>query len=648
MTQPSLELEVLIIGFGFSSVPLIRELERTGTDFRVVSAGELSVWDRLEERGRLDFDLVSSYLTSFYSFDLVQDFETDFYPTAQQFFAMHKRWREQHRRHLIRDEVLRIDNFETHSLVHTASGQLLRARNVVVATGYQRKVLSHLLDTDYSVTGQTILFDMIGDSVNLMISKLIAGGNRIIIRCGGFNPRDKVVPIGDRAFTLDQLEYHNLRYVSHELYSSFYEASFTPDNPALLGSQFPAIVRDNRKAGAAASPHSGSVAIKYWPVDAYSASFGHRLEEAIEEGYLLNDIALWIHTGRVVVVPRETPVDLEARVVHHDGLEIPFDHRFSGDAEQPRLPPILIDGTTPYTYRYRDNFMGVLPKDLQRIHCLGLTRPYTGGLANIAEMQSLLVHKLIVNEAFRQRITGNLEERIAAYNRHYYGEAPPTGHDHLVYYGFYTDDVARLVGIDHRPEDCRTLADLLFYYAFPNNALKYRLKGEYAVEGVAQLIDRIHTNFDHFVLPYAFVIRAGLREPEQRRAWINSPWRVFFNDMRHKDRYLPFLDTYLAAYRRVHGLEEPAPAGADPKDLAWQTLVERTSRIRDTVAARIETPEAFTYGEELNQEIGDLLGRMRREATGEAGPLDGLDPARRELLEAMFAPPEHDLAFLSP
>jgi hypothetical protein len=193
---------------------------------------------------------------------------------------MHKRWREQHRRHLIRDEVLQIDNFETHSLVYTASGQLLRARNVVVATGYQRKVLSHLLDTDYTVTGQTILFDMIGDSVNLMISKLIAGGNQIIIRCGGFNPRDKVVPIGDR--------------------------TFTPDNAALLGSQFPDIVRDNRKAGAAASPHSGSVAMKYWPGDAYSASFGHRLEEAIEEGYLLNDIALWIHTGRVVVLPRET------------------------------------------------------------------------------------------------------------------------------------------------------------------------------------------------------------------------------------------------------------------------------------------------------------------------------------------------------
>jgi hypothetical protein len=60
MDQPSLELEVLIIGFGFSSVPLIRELKRTGTDFRVIFAGEQSVWDRLEERGRLDFDLVSS------------------------------------------------------------------------------------------------------------------------------------------------------------------------------------------------------------------------------------------------------------------------------------------------------------------------------------------------------------------------------------------------------------------------------------------------------------------------------------------------------------------------------------------------------------------------------------------------------------
>ena len=65
-------MEVLIIGFGFSAIPLIRELERDGINYAVVSNGEGSIWDRLEKHGRLDFDLVSSVHSSLYSFELVK------------------------------------------------------------------------------------------------------------------------------------------------------------------------------------------------------------------------------------------------------------------------------------------------------------------------------------------------------------------------------------------------------------------------------------------------------------------------------------------------------------------------------------------------------------------------------------------------
>src|SRR5262245_19058067 len=64
--------EVLIIGFGFSAIPLLRELERNGIDHLVVSAGDGSIWDKLERHGRLDFDMVSSMHTSISSFELAQ------------------------------------------------------------------------------------------------------------------------------------------------------------------------------------------------------------------------------------------------------------------------------------------------------------------------------------------------------------------------------------------------------------------------------------------------------------------------------------------------------------------------------------------------------------------------------------------------
>src|SRR3954447_10275797 len=104
-------LEVTIVGFGFSAVPLVRELERTGTPYTVISSDFASIWDGLERSGRLDFDLVSSYLTSFYSFDLVEMFEKDGYPTAAEYFARQKKWRAFYGDRIVHDDVVRIDNF---------------------------------------------------------------------------------------------------------------------------------------------------------------------------------------------------------------------------------------------------------------------------------------------------------------------------------------------------------------------------------------------------------------------------------------------------------------------------------------------------------------------------------------------------------
>src|SRR5262249_40610580 len=54
-----LMIDVIVVGFGFSAVPLIRELDATRTGFTIISAEDNSVWDNLNKSGRLDFDLVS-------------------------------------------------------------------------------------------------------------------------------------------------------------------------------------------------------------------------------------------------------------------------------------------------------------------------------------------------------------------------------------------------------------------------------------------------------------------------------------------------------------------------------------------------------------------------------------------------------------
>ena len=137
-------IEVAIVGFGFSAVPLLRELERTATPFTIITAEESSVWDALSQSGRLDFDLVSSYLTSFYSFDLTEIFQEDGYPNAREYYQVHLKWRAYYQDRIVRDEVIRVDNFNDHSVIHTKSEQAISARHVVFATGFGRAILRDL------------------------------------------------------------------------------------------------------------------------------------------------------------------------------------------------------------------------------------------------------------------------------------------------------------------------------------------------------------------------------------------------------------------------------------------------------------------------------------------------------------------------
>src|SRR5262249_12599232 len=85
-------VEVLIIGFGLTAIPLIRELEKDGIDYAVVSGGDGSIWNKLERTGRLDFDLVSSVHSSLYSFELATRDAKDRYPTSKEYAAFIKKY----------------------------------------------------------------------------------------------------------------------------------------------------------------------------------------------------------------------------------------------------------------------------------------------------------------------------------------------------------------------------------------------------------------------------------------------------------------------------------------------------------------------------------------------------------------------------
>jgi hypothetical protein len=529
--------EVLIIGLGLSAIPLIRELEKDGIEYVIVSQGQ-SIWERLEQHGRLDFDLVSSLHTSLYSFELVKRDPADRYPPSKEYAAFIRSYVSKYKSKVVDDRVASVENHSSYSVVRTQGGRVFETKHLIVSTAFRRRMNSLLNEFDYaSARNKTIAITAMGDSVNLMISKLIPRDNRIILVTNGFVLLDKLSLYDGVSYTLDQLEYHNLRHVSKTLYAntivtgmpfvwicakllarlSVDPARFLPI--ANVYAKHPLAIRDFKMdfRWAARSPvPNGIIAIKYWPIDAYQALFDNEsLKQTIKDGYLLNDITFFLEHGLAELWPKaETVIDREAGTIRWKDKVVKCDHILDADNEVPNLPDIVAydDGSPPRTYEYvnRNCFMGIVPKELRHVYFIGYTRPTTGGLNNIIEMQCLFTHKMIADPDFNRTIYEDIEGRIRKYDRHYRLSDERTLQDHLVHYGFYTEDIARLLNINPRLRDCRSLRDLAIHFIYPNTAFKFRQEGPYKVEGVKEMVRTIFRNHRGFSVVAQYVLTYAL------------------------------------------------------------------------------------------------------------------------------------------
>lgn len=69
----------------------------------------------------------------------------------------------------------------------------------------------------------------------------------------------------------------------------------------------------------------------------------------------------------------------------------------------------------------------------------------------------------------------------------------------------------------------------MFYYLFANNAFKYRAAGEYAVEGVRELIEKASSDIIYAV-NFATILKVfTLQDCEEVTKWYNSFPRIGFN-----------------------------------------------------------------------------------------------------------------------
>ena len=532
------EIDVLIVGGGFSTMPLIRELDASGIRWLMVSM-MTPIWQQLEMADAMDFDLVSSLQSSVYSFELVDmlreqgDDFTDGFPTAREFYAIHKKYAARYADHIHNGRVESIDNHADHSIVHLESGDRFRARHVVIATAFRRQMNANLkqIKVDASYAGKSVAITSTGDSSNLLIAKLVAHGAKVHLVTNGFIILDKMFATfspfddGPRFVPLDQLECHNFSEVSKWSYRAFIDGGYIHGlihrwfaklfDRNSLGVRHPRSIRphqDIRSFFKARAPiENGHIAIKYWPIDVYKLYCEDSLEQKIDEGYLINDLPFFLEHGHVKLWDNAAAtIDREAMTLSEGSETASFDLIIDGDQEVPAIPDIRIHGDGEpgsFTYKPREQFLGVTSPQLENIYTVGFTRPFTGGLNNISEMQCLLIHRLIADPTFRAEIRGNLEERIARYNATYYARRPEKRTDHLVWYGTFTDEVAQVLGIRPKRSDTPGVKGLMKYYMFPNNVFRFREKGRYAVEGVSELIEHTARQYHDYKVLALLVIR---------------------------------------------------------------------------------------------------------------------------------------------
>eukprot|EP00985_Skeletonema_marinoi_P015819 scaffold8274_cov157-Skeletonema_marinoi.AAC.4 len=191
------EVGTLIVGFGFSVITLLRELEKSGHDnYTLISEGK-TIWEHLHDNDKLHFDLVSSYVTSVLTEDQVANpAAEDYFPTARWYYEYHMRIMEPFRDKVVKGRVCRVENYSSYSVAYTDDGRVYKATNIVFGTGFNRPHNEVLKTLDVKgITNKTVVFNMIGDSTNMMLSWLVPQDNKVILLNNGMVTLDKMLSL---------------------------------------------------------------------------------------------------------------------------------------------------------------------------------------------------------------------------------------------------------------------------------------------------------------------------------------------------------------------------------------------------------------------------------------------------------------------
>eukprot|EP00439_Symbiodinium_sp_Y106_P024235 s3384_g2.t4 len=187
-----MECEVCVVGLGVSSLPLLKLLQQSSTDFRVVSSTAFGIWEKLTAAGE-NFDLVTTIESTNYSW-WDYDYEFPFYTARGYHDKLLAELTPDLMDRLVRKDVTQVD--ETGG--PWTSPRFLMALAVIVfgavmSTFLHKNIFSNLscIANAGRQGGKHFLIFGFSDTTNLYISRLIHAGHRVTLACRHFHVVDK-------------------------------------------------------------------------------------------------------------------------------------------------------------------------------------------------------------------------------------------------------------------------------------------------------------------------------------------------------------------------------------------------------------------------------------------------------------------------
>eukprot|EP00931_Biecheleriopsis_adriatica_P116012 TRINITY_DN91727_c0_g1_i1.p1 TRINITY_DN91727_c0_g1~~TRINITY_DN91727_c0_g1_i1.p1 ORF type:complete len:631 (-),score=112.05 TRINITY_DN91727_c0_g1_i1:251-2119(-) len=562
----TIESEVCIVGLGVSSLPLIKELEKSSTDYVVVTSTAFGIWKKLHDAGE-DFDLVTTIESTNYSW---WDYDYDFpFYTAQGYYAkLQAELDESIMSKVIFKDVAHIEEEDGKYRVFDVEGTVVASgAKLVHSIGFSpdSNIFSNLQVVEKaSAGGKHFLVSGFSDTTNLYISRLVRAGNRVTITCQHFHVLDKIgTTHGNAGGPFDQYE-----PMQHWCGSSAapnitgvlvplalggakgsalivrkvqsYVAGLVGLSDVLDFSKFERDAQINAQGllnpAKVEVPGGLGYLVKQWPVDEYAKYYDDPKyrDWMLKSRIYLNDIYFFMQQGLVKVHRRDEVRHISGKRYNVAGEEVEFDEVLACCEAKHKL--LEVRGCPHYAYS--DHLYGIWSRARQNLFYLGTTRPYTGAFGCMSEISAMFTHRMITDSAFHSKICKQFPSLMHGQRVLSYSSVSEPDKLHVHWAGMHCLRVAQTLGCDLSYADAKKRGLVLEWMTGPITPLRCRITGPYAVAGAA---DRY---------------RRSCRKIGTNKMALNMVYRTYGDRMVVASWFMLFAFCYDYTWLRMTGVEQ--------------------------------------------------------------------------------------------